>query len=270
MFKNESELLATIADTLKTIKSIKNYNNFNDIEKYRDKDGFINLTSVKDKKELNRIIDLVETKNFIEELENNTNLQEKAEGLAKSLKDMFNVDSVKVKISTTDGESFAEVGSDKENNEIIEETSDKGVCVNDSCCENDKDNKEENLVEKIEDKFIDESVEDNRVVVLYNVGGMSFNAPYFNAVLHICENEYFNECGVYGEDETYPEKVDTHILLPNIWCKITTGAIEHFIERMGKGENVYVIDPEFFELHEIVEPYELWDYSMTITQEHSI
>jgi hypothetical protein len=276
MFRNETDLLCSLVNAMnnKNKKQKKSNSSFNDIEKYRDNDGFINLTKVNDINEISRIINLVDKKNYLEELNNNSSLQEKAEEIAKKLKDSFNIDSVKVSISTPEGESFAKIGFDNE---------DESKCINDentctkTCTETpyikcndtfDKKQKEEET--KVEPTKLDEVVDDGKVVVLHSVGGELFNAPFYNAVLHICENEHFSECGVYAEDDTYPDKVDIHILLPNVWCKILTGAIEHFSELIGKGEKVYVIDPEFFDLHEIVEPEDLWDYSMTITQEQSL
>lgn len=274
MFRNESDLLCSLASAIKKIKNqTKSNENFNDIEKYRDNDGFINLTKVNDINEVSRIIDLVDKKNFIEELENSTNLQEKAEGLAKTLKDMFNIDSVKVKISTPDGETCAKIGSDCDVDEVkkvdtVEETPCNESCVSGKCSDT--------KVEKC-DKEVKESLDceedfelDNEVIVLHSVGGESFNAPFYNAVLHICENEYFPESGVYAEDEDYPEKVDVRILLPNVWNKMMTEAIEYFEECLANGEEIYVIDPETFDLIDINNSLELWDYAMTSVQESEI
>ena len=107
------------------------------------------------------------------------------------------------------------------------------------------------------------------VVVLHNVGGEGRNYPFYNAVRYICEQEYFPNSGVYEDDDVYPEKVDVHVLLPNMFGKIITEAIEHFSERLADGEEVFVIDPETFELTEIKDESELWnDYSMTKAQEY--
>lgn len=274
MFRNENDLLCSLASAIKKIKNQTNTNdnvknNFNDIEKYRDKDGFINLTKVNDINEVSRIIDLVDKKNFIEELENNTNLQEKAEGLAKTLKDMFNIDSVKVKISTPEGESCAKIGGDYEVEKIKKEEPVQNNEVFNNNEQNDtveQDDKKVNICEEIDEDF----ELDNEVIVLHSVGGEAFNAPFYNAVLYICENEYFPESGVYAEDEDYPEKVDVRILLPNVWNKITTDAIEYFEECLANGEEIYVIDPETFDLIDINNNIELWDYAMTSVQESII
>lgn len=278
MFRNESDLLSSLVKAVKSMKMTQNNDYFNDINKYRDTNGMINLTNVKDMNEINRIIDLVDKKNFIEELENSTNLQEKAEGLASVLKDVFDVDKVKVSISTPDGESFAKIGFEPDEwirEEKEDNTFEKKPLV-DECssvkCETNEDEKVNNDVKNetnvLEDDFVDET--DGRVVVLHSVGGDVFNAPFYNAVLHICENEHFPECGVYDEDDLCPEDVDIHLLLPNIWGKMLVGAVEYFIERMNNGEKVYVVDPEFFDLEEITNPNMLWDFVMTKTQENLI
>ena len=278
MFRNESDLLSSLVKAVKSMKMTQNKDCFNEINKYRDTNGMINLTNVKDMNEINRIIDLVDKKNFIEELENNTNLQEKAEELANSLKDMFNIDSVKVSISTPEGESFAKIGfepdgfacEEKETN-TIEKKPLVDECSSVKCktTEGEKVNNDvKNETNVLEDDFVDGI--DGRVVVLHSVGGEAFNAPFYNAVLHICENEHFPECGVYDEDDLYPEHVDIHLLLPNMWGKMLEGAVEYFIECMYNGEKVYVVDPEFFDLEEITEPNMLWDFVMTKIQENLI
>lgn len=107
------------------------------------------------------------------------------------------------------------------------------------------------------------------VVVLHNVGGDVRNYPFYNAVRYICEQEHFPNSGVYEDDDAYPEKVDVHVLLPNVFGKIITDAIEYFVERLADGEKIFVINPETFELTEITNEYELWNnYSMTKLQEN--
>lgn len=110
----------------------------------------------------------------------------------------------------------------------------------------------------------------NKIVVLHCVGGDLFNPQFYNATLFICEREYFNKSGVYAEYETVPDNINVHILLPNTWGKIKNSAAEYFSERLSAGEEVYLIDPETFELVKIHEGFELWDYVMTIVQEQTI
>ena len=64
--------------------------------------------------------------------------------------------------------------------------------------------------------------------------------------------------------------VKTHVLLPNVWGKIFAGAAEEFGERLKLGEEVYILDPETFELTKINNSLELWNYAMTKVQEESL
>ena len=121
---------------------------------------------------------------------------------------------------------------------------------------------------------IESDVEDNttreRVVALYDVGGM-YNPSFFNSVLYICETVHFPEDVVYSEDElTDEDEITTHVLLPNVWGKIYAGAAEEFTDLFKSGDEVFIIDPESFELVQITDLVALWDYAMTKVQEEML
>lgn len=330
MFRSEFNLLEQLFRSLEKETCCKNnYKNQTkndvDIEKYRDKDGFINVTKVKDFNEVKDVINAVEKKNR-EEMNNKKNVESMAEQLASELQDIFNVESVKVSLKTPEGEACVNKTKEEQKPQVCNKSvtepvkkfvgvvngveydmvEDYNKAINEAiksgsvsaytkteiktvneCKEEEKT--DEIVVEKshadepgergdlgvvntgmTESDDLDFENEDfGEVVVLHNVGGDVKNYPFYNAIRYILEQEYFPNSGVYEDDEVCPEKVDVNVLLPNMFGKILTEAIEHFAERLADGEEVFVIDPETFELIEIKDESELWDgFSMTKAQEY--
>lgn len=128
----------------------------------------------------------------------------------------------------------------------------KTVCSTNECAESD------NVV-----------VDLTHNVVLDPVGG-DYNPAFYNAVLHICETEYFDESDVYRFDEELPEKVHLWVLLPNAFGKISETYINEYIEYMDNGASVSIMDPETFELTGITNPFDLYEYAMTEAQEEAL
>lgn len=251
MVRTEKELLSMLFNALKEPAVVtENENENNVIEKYRDDDGFINLKNVKDINEMKKVFSIVDKKNFLEQLQSNNNtIQELADALAKELMLDNNAKSVNVHIETPNGTACANAAQ-PENNEVQE----------------NYEAPEINVVEK-EEIATDPAID---TVVLYEVGGM-YNPAFYNAALYICETLHFPSCGVYSEDEMeLDETVKTHVLLPNVWGKIFAGAAEEFGERLKLGEEVFILDPETFELTKINNSLKLWDYAMTKVQEESL
>lgn len=329
MFRSEFNLLEQLFRSLEKETYCKNNckkqtKNNVDIEKYRDKDGFINVTKVKNFDEVKDVINAVEKKNR-EEM-NCNNVETMAEQFASELQDIFNVDSVKVTVKTPEGEAHVNKTKETQKPQVCDNVvtepvkkfvgvvngveydmvEDYNKAINEAIKSGsvsaytkteiksvdeskEKENAEEVVVEKSHGDepgecgdlgVVNTDVEESddlgfdeedfgEVVVLHNVGGDVRNYPFYNAVRYICEREYFPNSGVYEYDEVHPEKVDVNVLLPNMFGKILTEAIEYFAERLADGEEVFVIDPETFELIEITDESELWDgYSMTKAQEY--
>lgn len=126
------------------------------------------------------------------------------------------------------------------------------------------------FVKSAEECILESSVADERVVRLVPVGG-TYNPLFENAVAYICENEHFVDCGVYTDADVAPEKIDVYVLLPNTFGKILGAAADIYADILDEGQaQVYVIDTETFELTEITEPFELYNYTMTEAQEDLI
>lgn len=119
-------------ENLKNIEKIKK--DFSEIEKYRDKDGFINLKNEKDFNKIKEIIDLVDQKNCLEQLEKGEeNIQDIADELATELSKLIDEGGVKVKISTPESNGYSEINK---NEEITDK--DLNKTVDKICEENDK------------------------------------------------------------------------------------------------------------------------------------
>lgn len=252
MFRDEKELLNSLVKILsgETIQTNKITDAENEtIERYRDKDGFINLTNVKDNSEVKKVVEMVDKKNYLESLQSKNNSTEsKANKLAEELFTMLGVDNIDININTPDNTNTYHFSKEKDN-----------CTCGTNCCKKESSTKEECCKNEQEPKAL-------RSVVLYNVGG-NYNPAFYNAVLHICETEHFKDEGVYSEFDIHPDKVDVCILLPNIWNKMVLDAVEDFVEKLKNGTEVYVINPETFELTQITDRAELWDYAMSELQE---
>lgn len=253
MVRTEKELLSRLFNTLNSLKEqetiTKKENDL--IEKYRDDDGFINLKNVNDINEMKRVFSIVDKKNFLEQLQYGDNsIQNLADALANELMLNDATKTVNVHIETPNGNANVNVVK-PENTDI------KHFC----------DESKTNVIEEVPETMVEAAID---TVVLYEVGGM-YNPAFYNAALYICETVHFPSCSVYSESEMTPEEpVKTHILLPNIWGKIFAGAAEEFGEYLKDGAEVFILDPETFELIKINNSLELWDYAMTKVQEESL
>lgn len=257
MVRNEKDLLSALLNVLPG-KNDNKENKINDktqlIEKYRDKDGFINLKNVKDFNEITKIFNIVDKKNMLELLEKNNNLQDLAETIAKNIKEISGDGIVNVQIKTPFKEAYAKVEMPNETNvKLAPEGHSEDVAAT--------------LDIPVKTACSGGPLE--RTIVLYDAGGM-YNAPFYNAVLHICETQHFKQT-VYRDNEIDEnDNVNVHILLPNIWGKIYADIADEFSNYIKANEDVYIIDPETFELNKINNSLELWDYAMTLTQEEML
>lgn len=261
MFKkrNESDLLTALNNAIKKAEKKINV----DIEKYRDEDGFINLTNVNDFDELKTVVEFVDRKNYLENFDKDLqNLQKVADEITNDFFNNLHADNVKVKVKTSNGNAVAEIKKDSDKNE--NNTCDK---MNEKCClQVDDYNKDSDCEVLCGNDDVISSSSDTCVVLLHNTCNMN-NPLFYNALVHICENEYFSNCGVYTDDEDYPEIVDKHILIPNEWGKMLSETIRKFAKLIDEGKEVFVIDIETFRLTKINKSCDLWDYAMTTIQE---
>lgn len=294
MFRKEQELLDELLKAVKGTQKPKplTKGELSEIEKYRDSDGIIDLTGVKDMDTLNQVVNLVDRKNHIEELETGNTAQDYVGDLINEILPLIGLEGAKLNISTPSGNASVEVEKGKKpvvkydipNKEEKEDSTLTYTVKPEWDVEkNTVQPCEIILPEGLEDALLGlynnklqedittlEKASDERVVQLVSVGGV-YNPQYYNAVHYICDNEHFPECGVYTEDEIVSNKVDIYILLPNAFNKMTIGAVERYAEKMDNdGAAVYIIDPETFELEEITESDELWEYGMTEAQEDSL
>ena len=279
MFRNERQLLEELTDAINSFrkqgKPLTEEEN-KKIEKHRDNDGFINLKNVNNIDEIVDVMNLVDRKNYIENLCNNKkSVQTMADELAKELMDNLKVDNVKVNIETPEGKANVNLKKDKENPSIT--PTDFSCDVKTECSNKNTSStmdmdlfKDEDKEEKVdlcsEKQCVSVEHDKDSVVLLCNACEMD-NPLFYNALLHICDNMYFYDCGVYSEYDTFPENVDTYILIPNVWGKILSDEAEYFAEQIKNGKKIYIINPEIFSLTKINNISELWDYAMTDMQE---
>lgn len=286
MFRNENELLKGLLNAIKTTKYVTNLEDAikkpeplsnkekQDMEKYRDMNGNINLTKVKDMDEVNRIVDIVDRKNQIEQNEKMNEdfiIDKISEMLDTSFKNgatysvTISPDGIKIRSNEDFFEEYDDV-NDKENDTVNSEeepvTYDetKSVVTSESLGE---------VVGEVK-KTLKEYDNEEVMVLLDDVGGAVYNPLFYNAVRHICEMQYFPKNGVYTYHEIEPKESDIAILLPNVWGKITGEFIEIYAEHMKNGGKVFVIDPENFECKEIKCSSDLWDFEMSMIQEEMI
>lgn len=272
MVRTEKELLESLFGPLNSKENpVDTACNDVDVEKFRDADGFINVKNVKDINEIKKIFEIVDKKNYFEQLQSgDKGIQDLADALANEMKPFIGDNVLKVKVKTPSGSACSEI--DNKNNckkpafdvdsitakyvHPVTETTNASTGVDCAASTIEPD---------IEDKTTRE-----RVVALYDVGGM-YNPSFFNSVLYICETVHFPEDMVYSEDElTDEDEITTHVLLPNAWGKIFAGAAEEFSEVFKSGDEVFIIDPESFELVQITDPVALWNYAMTKVQEEML
>lgn len=284
MFRTEKDLLNGLLDTIDKTKYAAKFatNNIketvektkpltkeeeSEMEKYRDNDGFINLKSILNPKDIARIFDIVDRKNYIEELKNKKTL--KNESILDTITEIINELPQKgTKIVATvspDGKLTIKsndfICNDEESNEkkeIVNETVDETVAkpIED----------EENNLEVIGEKTIKDYDNEEIMVMLDDVSG-DYHPLYYNAVRHICETQYFPKNGVYTFNEISPKECDVAILLPNVWGKVTSKFIDIYDTYLKDGGKLFIINPETFECEEIKDSERLWDFEMSIIQE---
>ena len=283
MIRDEKDLLVGLINAMNSMyeeddkKNKKNYN----IEDYRDEDGFINLTKLTNMDELKEIVDIVNKKNASEMADNDIFCE-----LADELLPLLGLDSFTINIETPNGKETFEIGKktneeplkEKNNEEPLKEKTNENSLKEKT---NEEPLKETTTVNKepetkgcncsCENKKTEEKKQqiDNRSVLLINAGG-TYNPCFYNSVHYICENKYFKKCGVYKEDDIHPESIDVFILLPNIFKKILLNVADDFSEYVKTEKEVYLIDPETFELTKIDSSLQLYNSSMTDLQEEFI
>lgn len=304
MFRNEQELLDSLLQNMKGARRTSkplSISDLSEIEKYRDSDGVIDLTDVKDMNTLKNLIELVDKKNQTEEIGTDKSTREYIGDLINEILPLLGLDEAKLKVSTPAGTASVEVAQGK--TPVVEyTTNDKEDKIYPQCTgltytttstsKGNEFNVEKDCIkscnialpedlkgvlenlynDKIETEEYDEEevISDERIVELHSVGGV-YNPEFYNAVHYICENEHFPECGVYRYDEVIPGNVDTYILLPNAFNKMDQDRVNWFASEMdNKDVIVYVINPETFELTEIMSSNELQEYAMTEAQEYSL
>lgn len=281
MFRTESELIRGLFDAINRAEySSKNTQEKPkpltkeeelEIEKYRDIDGFINLKSVKNPKDVTRIFDIVDRKNHLEELEN-----------GKTLKDSI-IDTIKDVLSKSIQNGTDFVATVSPDGKLTIKSKDDLIHVDESCKGEEPENNEETeIVDEtvaelpenndysVDDVFGEKTIKDydneEAMVMLDDVSG-NYHPLYYNAVRHICETQYFPKNGVYTFDEVRPEECNVVILLPNVWGKITSEFVEIYDKFLKDGGKLFIINPEGFSCEEIKEPARLWDFEMSIIQE---
>lgn len=238
----------------------------NEIEKYRDDNGFINLTNVKNINDIKRIINIVDRKNGIEEYEKNHE-ENKPISFMDMISDMMMEslkNGVKYNISakcSPDDTVKLSIKSDDDND------ADGGIIKEDIEVKTNVDDTATSDIEEVVKLDADDEVyelDKGKVVVVLDNGSGKHNPLYFNAVQHICEIEYFPNNGVYTYNDVHPENIDILIILPNVWGKIIYDVAADYETFIEDGGIIYIINPETFELTKVEN---IWDYVMTITQE---
>lgn len=299
MFKNKKSIFDEILDLIKDVES----NSFltkeenNEIEKYRDKDNFINLTKVKDMDELKKIVKLVDKKNTIEAIKNgDIDIITAAENLAKKLSNIIGADTVNVSIKAPQGEKTVTITSEKPSIEenkyktsISELKDETPKCMSEI---HPKDCKDECCVVMPETEIVvegkpfvtetgvvstaDEDVEDvfdleteagfEKMYAVREVGGKD-NPMFLNAITYICETQHFPEALILPYNDYEDEDVTGYILVPNVWGKMYLSAADEYANLINAGLEVYIINPQTFELTQITDALDLYKYAMTELEE---
>ena len=302
MFRNENDLLKSLRN------AVNRYDWFNtntpkdekitpltkkelqELEDYRDTDGLLNFTKIKDMDLLSRLVNNVERKNALEENKladdccmKHDYSQDYIDSLVYELLPLIGLreanvtvdtPSCKAKINVKQGEkptvvyetpkepcndatlTYSVTDDDNVTTGLGVMTNEGPVCSEAPKCDN----------EVIDLELADEV--DDRVVKLFECG-FPHNPQYYHAVKHICELEHFPYCGVYGRDDyDAPENIDVAVLLPNVWGKIAGCDVECFMSMIEEdGIEVYVLNPEDYAMTKIESPFDLLEYEMTPQQE---
>lgn len=272
MVRTEKELLESLFGPFNSKETpVDGTCNNVDIEKFRDADGFINVKNVKDINEIKKIFEIVDKKNYLEQLQSgDKGIQDLADALANEMKPFIGDNVLKVKVNTPSGSACSEI----DNKNTYKKTTFDVDTITAKYVHPATEATNASTSVDVAASTIEPDVKDNttreRLVALYDVGGM-YNPSFFNSVLYICETVHFPKDAVYSEDElTDEDEITTHVLLPNAWGKIFAGAAEEFSEVLKSGDEVFIIDPESFELVQITDPVALWDYAMTKVQEEML
>ena len=283
MLRNVNELMGSLFHKLYDIEAKPEpltKDELNEIESYRDEDGYINLTGVKSNDELTRIVELVDRKNHIEELESEkeSSIETLANELATEFLPFLGLDAARLNIKTPAGEASVTIEKDKEpvikyETKVETPEPDKiSYCVNDLdyACNKLNDTSNVNPYREMFAETPTVCLADERAVQLVMAGGV-YNPEYYNAVLHICETEHFPNCGVYAQDDATPKVLDAIVVLPNAFGKMYDDEVETFVDMMIEDNtSVYIVDVNTFQLNKIMNPSDLWDYGMTEAQAYSL
>lgn len=301
MFRNENDLLKSLRN------AVNRYDWFNtnstkdeitpltkkelqELEDYRDTDGLLNFTKIKDMNLLSRLVNNVERKNALEEnkLANDCCMkhdysQDYIDSLVYELLPLMGLREANVTVDTPSCKAKINV-KQGEKPTVVYETPEEpcndttltySVTDNDNVTTGVELTTNEDVkcsdMPKTENEIIDlELVDevDDRVVKLFECG-FPHNPQYYHAVKHICELEHFPYCGVYGRDDyDAPENIDVAVLLPNVWGKIAGCDVECFMSMIEEdGIEVYVLNPEDYTMTKIESPFDLLEYEMTPQQE---
>lgn len=280
MVRTENELLKTLFNAINVStepKSSTQNNNDVDIEKYRDADGYINLKNVKDINEIKKVFDIVDKKNYLEYLSQKENsAQDLADMLVTELIPFVGDGALNIKIETPNGTGCAKINKTDSNMNASTNIAKYAQVIPNTSQNDAKDTTMEDVVKSddaattidTETANVNDKIDAPNAIMLYDVGGMD-NPAFYNAVLHICRAIYFPEEMVLRDDVDDAD-ITSHILLPNIWGKIFMEAVKEFSELIDEGHEVFVIDPETFELTQITNPDDLWNYAMTRVQEEML
>ena len=303
MFRNENDLLKSLR------KAVRNYDWFNtndvkeeikplskrelqELESYRDDDGLLNFTKIKDMDLLSRLVNNVERKNALEEktiVENTkpNSTQDYVASLIDELLPLMGLKEANVSVDTPAGKTQINVKQGEEPKIVYEMP--KKDCTDTTLTYTVKDNEDattgfeyttnaEPIVTHIDNNsvctsastIVDDCEEecDDRIVKLFECG-FPHNPQYYHAVKHICEIEHFPSCGVYGHDDfDAPSDIDVAVILPNVWGKIAGCDVDLFMSMIEEdGIDVYILNPEDFDMKKVESPFDLLDYEMTPQQE---
>lgn len=282
MVRTENELLKSLFKVINGGAEPKpSAQNDNDIEKYRDADGYINLKNVNDINEIKKVFDIVDKKNYLEYLsKKDNNAQDLADMLATELFPFVGDGALNIKIETPNGTGCAKINKIDSNMNVSTDIT-KYAQVIPSTSQNDakdttmgdivKDNDMNPTTIDAETEDANDKKESLNAIMLCDVGGM-YNPDFYNAVLHICRVIHFPGEMVLRDDNTdvNTTNITSYILLPNIWGKIFIEAAKEFSGLIEDGHKVFIIDPETFELMQITNPDDLWNYTMTRVQEEML
>lgn len=306
MFRNEFQLLKSLSDTLNhrgtpnffldedntalTVEEEKELN------QYRDKDNSLDFTSVTSLKDLCRLMNNLRKKNKKET--SNEDMSKYISSLIEEILPIMGVKEANVSVDTPAGKAHINVAQDKEPKIVYEQPDENTQESTLTYTVKNEDESETVLdvtktvpvVEEEKLPFEDDITLSEtlgtceelidldmcepkaKTVRLYDAPGVH-NPQYYHAVKYICEELLFPFDNVYGyEDEDAPHVPDVMVILPNVWGKISSFDLDFVDTMMMENENIttYILDPETFELKNIDNIFDLYDYVMTTQQEETL